>query len=655
MLVLNSCENGAYNREVLIKYTNKWHLLRRREAEKGLSPEPRTQGSLVSEPEEVPKGELKSESETEPEVNVSKYSTEPEPENWPEPGPRWQQAYQLWKWGWEFHVYFFATTYLMMGLYAGYFVVFNIYDGLNKKYLSVSLNIMVLVFGLSRALVLYFDPYHQGNLINALIIMRFIWSIGGPCLTTADSLVILALVETAKVSLAPPRFQKPGNILVVVIIHFILVLLSDTIVSLYVDAKIMLLLCQIFFVLWGGFLGLGYFLLGYKLDKKLFRHKQVKEKEDYIYIYLIYASGFANIFIVLIMLYSAAGVFGVYSGITFVDAWPWYAFQTVCRISETISCILVFTVSAKRTRVKKAMEQYKVWNSNQTNTAEKAYTDTVIQHPKTKFAKALEQVRLKPKKILVSPLLNNPTDLACYSELETDKTFTNRLSHHFKPKRQLRTGKRQMCAFQNTLSFSHLQNTWSSLNSQSENARQIGAEFQTIGLENSVAENDNLSEAGGNCSSTDYQTNETDKFAFKIESGFKPRVFSALQQLNDNTSATKRYFDTSNNKIDSMLSRKTSFGRQNKISASEQNNVKMVKTGLTSDDGALGGNDSTAKHEVSKKSSVSPRGRARRMSMFSSLHQQKLNFSFQGADLQTGEIIEQDSDIEISSPTWKDQ
>ena len=278
-------------------------------------PEKENSGSAQAEPlsvtEATPEGESTPESRNEPDGAHGESEPNAEPETWPEPGPEWSKAFKKWKAAWHVHVYVFATAFLVIGVYAGYYVVLNIYDGLDNKYLSVSLNAMVFLFGITRAFVLYLDPYHQGDLINAIFVMRLLWSIGGPCLTASDSLIILALVETSRVSIAPPRFQKLGTMLIVTGSHFVLVIVSDTIVSMYMEAKVMILMCQIFFSVWGITLGAGYANLAYKLNKKLFSHKKVKEKEDTMYIFLIYASAAANFFICGVMIYTMVGVFGV--------------------------------------------------------------------------------------------------------------------------------------------------------------------------------------------------------------------------------------------------------------------------------------------------------------------------------------------------------
>ena len=306
----------------------------------------------VSNPFALPLSEAEPEGgpEAEREIPSDEPGSEPEAsaEDWPEPGPFWPKAYKEWGMAWEMHVYVFAVIFLGFAVYSSYFIGHGLYARLDQKYLGFSLNIVMLILGATRAFVLFTDPYLQGTMINNVHVMRVIWSLASPCLTSADCLVILSLVETAKISLGPQRMQKFSIIIKIILLHFALVLITDFVVSAFVEAKAMLVFCQVFFILWGTVLGIGYFILGYKLDKKLFANKEVKSKKDKFYIYLIYASGVNNFVLCIMFIYSSAGVFGVYSDVQFVGAWPWWAMQTCFRVSEVSSAILVFTVSAKR-------------------------------------------------------------------------------------------------------------------------------------------------------------------------------------------------------------------------------------------------------------------------------------------------------------------
>jgi len=272
-------------------------------------------------------------------------------ESWPEPGPDWSKAFGEWGAAWEFHVYFFALIFLGFAVYATYFIGQGLYVGLNQKYLGFCLNVVMLILGFTRALILFADPYHQGDIIENELVMRVLWSLGSPCLTSADCLVILALVETVKISLAPPKMQKLNFVLAIIMVHFTYVLVTDFVVSAHVEEKAMLVACQWFFIVWGAILGVGYFVLGYKIDQKLFGHKEIKSKKEVLYIRLIFASGVNNF--VLCAVFIFASVSHVYSHVKFVDAWTWWAVQTCSRVTEVSSGILIFTVSAKRKSLKR--------------------------------------------------------------------------------------------------------------------------------------------------------------------------------------------------------------------------------------------------------------------------------------------------------------
>ena len=129
-------------------------------------------------------------------------------EAWPEPGPDWSKAFGEWGAAWEFHVYLFALIFLGFAVYAIYFIGYRLYVGLNQKYLGFCLNVVMFLLGFTRAFVLLTDPYRQGDIIHNVSIMRILWSLASPCLTSADCLVILALVDTAKISIAPPRCKS---------------------------------------------------------------------------------------------------------------------------------------------------------------------------------------------------------------------------------------------------------------------------------------------------------------------------------------------------------------------------------------------------------------------------------------------------------------
>lgn len=280
-----------------------------------------------------------------------KKEAEPRPE--PERGPDWSIAFDQWGEAWGIHVYLFAVIFTLIAFYAAYQIGFSLHAGLKKKYLSFCLNIVMFLLGCTRAFVLFTDPYMQGTTINNVRVVRLIWALGSPCLTSADGLVILTLVETARISVAPPRMQKFRVIINIILFHFSYVIITEFIVAKFIAAKAMLVVCQVFFIVWGAVLAVGYFVLAFKLNRKLFGHKDVKSRKDKLYIHVIYVSGINNLIISALFSYSAFSEFGVYSDMKFVDAWSWWRLQTYLRVVEVVAAVLIFTVSAKRRLLKK--------------------------------------------------------------------------------------------------------------------------------------------------------------------------------------------------------------------------------------------------------------------------------------------------------------
>jgi hypothetical protein len=343
------------------------------ESESTSEPNPESESTSEPSPESEstsePNPESESTSEPTPESDgKSPAQSEPEPqsETWPEPGPEWEKAYKLWQSAWPAHTYIFAIIFLLMAIYSGYYIVVNVKDGLGKKYLSISLNVMMCVLSITRSFVLFVDPYHQGTLIENKLVLQLMWSIGTPCLLASDSLCILALAESASVNLIHQRFQRLSNILIVIFLHFVLVIATDIVVSAHSSAKVMILYCQVFSIIWGTLLGIWYSTLAHKINHVLFKGAgRTKSRGDRIYLLLIYLSSVANLLTCVLILYSAVGVFGIYSEVEFVDAWPWYSLQTGMRVSEVIAAVLVFTVSAKRNRIKNKVHNVIVCGESQ--------------------------------------------------------------------------------------------------------------------------------------------------------------------------------------------------------------------------------------------------------------------------------------------------
>lgn len=218
------------------------------------SPEP----DILGEPEFVGP-------ESEPENLLFGTNDEDRVESWPEPEPEWDAAFNEWGAVWPLHVYFFGTCYAIAFIFAVLCVIAIVKSiKAGKGKLAFSLLVMVIIFNASRALSLFMEPYYAYNNIPFLT-SRIIWSIGVPFLTSSFSLVFLVLLDTTKMEIGPPRFQKMSVILTITGIHVGIVLVSDFVVFYEAAAKAMLVICQLLFMIYGMVLAIGYLYVGVKI------------------------------------------------------------------------------------------------------------------------------------------------------------------------------------------------------------------------------------------------------------------------------------------------------------------------------------------------------------------------------------------------------
>ena len=213
------------------------------------SQNPTAEPEATPEPEFLPKPEAKPEPEPEAEVEGA----------WAEPEPDWSSAYYNWGPAWELHVYIFAACYFVIFLLAAISLTSFIKDkqSLKRGKLTFSLLIMVTIFTLLRSMAMFIDPYGTTDTIPNDF-FRMLWSVALPGLTASFSVLLLVLLDTTKMSLGPPRFQKLSTILIFTACHFAIVIISDIVFILCQSCKGMLLFCQILFILYGALLAVGY-------------------------------------------------------------------------------------------------------------------------------------------------------------------------------------------------------------------------------------------------------------------------------------------------------------------------------------------------------------------------------------------------------------
>ena len=275
-------------------------------------------------------------------------------QSWPEPEPDWDEAYTKWQDAWPMHTYGFAAVFTVITMIPPFELLRIHLDKARISPLKSTVLFIIFIFSLTRAITLFVDPYGSTNRFP-LVVTQLLFSLGHPCIISALSLLLLVLIDTTKMNIAPPRFQRVQFIIPVVIFHVILVIVTDFVVVYFLEAKVLLLMCQIYFLLLGCLLAIGYMSVGWKIHKNIRANVNTKITGDNSMrrlLYLIIACAVASALISILTIYAAAGVFGVYSDVEHVEAWPWWIFQTLNRLLETTICIVVLLMNTKTTKRK---------------------------------------------------------------------------------------------------------------------------------------------------------------------------------------------------------------------------------------------------------------------------------------------------------------
>ena len=277
---------------------------------------------------------------------------------WPEPVPDWPRAKEIWKWGWPFHIYFFTVLYCLVVIRGLYILIRQGKQELFRRSHRFLMNALLLVFGISRTVFLIWNPYGSGtNESKAELVACIITlSIGTACITAAISFLLLIVLESTRISVAPSKVQNRAFLLAVFVINVLYIIMSDLIVAHFHEAKVMILICQVAFALWGILVALGYALAAARLWRNFKSTRQSAQynpdlaadgKKFTKLVILLYLASFCGMVMFCTIVYSALGDTGVYNETGIVSNWPWIAVQTLMRSCETFMCLLIFCIALK--------------------------------------------------------------------------------------------------------------------------------------------------------------------------------------------------------------------------------------------------------------------------------------------------------------------
>ena len=181
----------------------------------------------------------------------------------PEPVPDWPVAKTKWHWGWQIHTYGFGVLYALLAVYC-VLVLVHLHRRLRIQQYIVLINGLMLVFSVCRSCVLLVDPYESVGCLP-LPLLRVMYGVAFPCLTSSFSLVQMVFMRITKVQMGPQKLQNYRVLAAVITTHFSVVIVIDITVAYKNGLKLLILLCQSIFITWGLVLCFGFIYNGFRV------------------------------------------------------------------------------------------------------------------------------------------------------------------------------------------------------------------------------------------------------------------------------------------------------------------------------------------------------------------------------------------------------
>lgn len=313
----------------------------------------------------------------------------------PEPLPDWDTALMAWKSLWEIHFIGFGLLFLGIALFSCICVVKikHRVKGMTLGNYFLAVCSMLMVFSFSRTLFLILDPYESHTVLNLpVLLIRILFAIGYPCLTSALSLIHFAFLEVNKLRLVSRRLQSIKFLVSVIATHFVVVLVVYILITLAPKFARLLILCQTVLIFWWLVLALCFLYSGWKvkwqseLTAKFFEATTMKERaastlsassldsrataEHKTHFHadqneppkgaqkIARISGLVSL---LALLYVAAELYSLFSLYNLydlgdensVDHWSWWGYQTCNRMLDFLLCLVITYVIFPSTQIEK--------------------------------------------------------------------------------------------------------------------------------------------------------------------------------------------------------------------------------------------------------------------------------------------------------------
>jgi hypothetical protein len=225
-----------------------------------------------------------------------------------------------------------------------------------------------------RGLYLVIDAHNKNGTFH-VILNYFLYSTAFPCLTSAFSILFYALLLATRVRVLSTKIQKLSLLIGIIAFHFTLSIITDVVVGFFFNARVLLLVCQFFYVIWGTILFVGFFYIFNKLRMAAAtrtrttvrgnsiatnndRNKSGKKKSRNQYtlstsVKITFIAAVFGLICVLLEVYGIFGVYRLYIDGHIPDPWPFFSYQFLLRLVEFCMCSLMVYVASQPIMVRR--------------------------------------------------------------------------------------------------------------------------------------------------------------------------------------------------------------------------------------------------------------------------------------------------------------
>lgn len=191
----------------------------------------------------------------------------PEPGAFAEPVPNWDEALEVWGPAWPAKIYILGSLFALLAIFAlANMIQLCRLKGLKSRSYFLALNALMFVLGFTRTIFMFVDAYsHKDTFPQA--VTYFLISLSLPCLTSAFYILFSALLKATKLQNISPKLYDIRLLIGIIAFNFILSFTGDMVVGFIFDARILLMVCQGVYVMWGLVFSIAYVVLFQKLYK----------------------------------------------------------------------------------------------------------------------------------------------------------------------------------------------------------------------------------------------------------------------------------------------------------------------------------------------------------------------------------------------------